>query len=384
MTVIRTLRRPRILIVGCGDVGLRCVERLRGRARVFALTSQPSRRPLLRAAGTVPLVGDLDARASLARLAGLAPTVLHLAPPPKTGCDDRRTQALIAALTARRRSPARSTPNSLRAGSAVTRWRRSAVPQTRLAPALRGAAVGGALQRRRVPHLPLSPLFSRRGAPAAAVPRTPAIVTDGVLATAPRGHARLRIVYASTTGVYGDCGGARIDETRTPRPATPRATRRVAAERRLRRAGARGALTATIARIPGIYAADRLPLARLQKRTPALAEADDVYTSHIHADDLAAILVRLATHGRPSRVIHASDDSELKMGAYFDRVADAFGLARAPRVSRADAERQLDPLLLSFMRESRRLSNRRLKCELRVRLRYPGVEDFLRTLPPPA
>jgi nucleoside-diphosphate-sugar epimerase len=327
MTATRTLRRPRILIVGCGDVGLRCVEQLRDRARLIALTSQPSRLSALRAAGTVPLVGDLDARRSLARLAGLAPTVLHLAPPPKTGDDDRRTQALIAALTVRRRSPARP---------------------------------------------------SRQ---AAARSKASVIVPDRGRAT---GRPRVRVVYASTTGVYGDCGGVRLDETRTPRPATSRAMRRVAAERRLRRATAHGALSATIARIPGIYAADRLPLARLEKRTPALVETDDVYTSHIHADDLAAILVRLATHGLPSRVIHASDDSELRMAEYFDRVADAFGLARAPRVSRADAQRQIDPLLLSFMSESRRLSNRRLKCELRMRLRYPTVDDFLRTLPPRA
>lgn len=379
MTVIRTLRRPRILIVGCGDVGLRCVERLRGRARLFALTSTPSRRLTLRAAGTVPLVGDLDARATLARLAGLAPTVLHLAPPPKTGDDDRRTQALIAALTARRRSPARSPSRSRAASGTVGRLRRlvaQRTPPATFRPAFQpGIESAGPLLGGRLPS---------RGAPMAAYPEASAIVPDRGFATGGRRRSRLRIVYASTTGVYGDCGGARIDETRTPHPVTPRAIRRVAAERRLRRATARGALTATIARIPGIYAADRLPLARLEKRTPALTEADDVYTSHIHADDLAAILVRLATHGRPSRVIHASDDSELRMGEYFDRVADAFGLPRAPRVSRVDAQQRIDPLLLSFMSESRRLSNRRLKRELRVRLRYPGVGDFLRTLPPRA
>jgi nucleoside-diphosphate-sugar epimerase len=372
MTVIRTLRRPRILIVGCGDVGLRCVERLRGRARLFSLTSTPSRRLSLRAAGTVPLVGDLDTRATLTRLAGLAPTVLHLAPPPKTGDDDRRTEALIAALTARRRSPARS-PSGLRAaGGAVTPLRRF-VALRRQTLSRHGTLSAGPPLRGRLPL---------RGSPAAAYPEASAIVPDRAFATGGLRRSRLHVVYASTTGVYGDCGGVRIDETRTPRPATPRAIRRVAAEQRLRRATARGALAATIARIPGIYAADRLPLARLEKRTPALKEADDVYTSHIHADDLAAVLVRLATHGRPSRVIHASDDSELRMGEYFDRVADAFGLARAPRISRENAQQQIDPLLLSFMSESRRLSNRRLKRELRVRLRYPRVDDFLRTLPP--
>jgi nucleoside-diphosphate-sugar epimerase len=343
MIATRTLRRARILIVGSGDVGLRCVAQLReraDRARVFALARRPERMAPLRAAGAVPVRGDLDARASLARLAGLADVVLHLAPPQKAGDDDLRTRSLIAALTARRRAAAR--------------------------PALAGTSS-------RV----LRPDFGQvaRFGPSGIVP-------EPIRRPLHARRKRLKLVYASTTGVYGDCGGARIDETRPVRPANARAIRRVSAERQLRQATARGALTATIARIPGIYAANRLPLARLEKRTPALVERDDVYTSHIHADDLAAILLRLATHGRPARTIHASDDSELKMGEYFDRVADAFGLARAPRVSRAEAQRELEPVLLSFMRESRRLANTRLKRELRVRLRYPDVDAFLRTRPP--
>ena len=341
MKATRNYRRPRVLIVGCGDVGMRCVPLLRPRAHIFALTSHAGRRAELRAAGVTPLVGDLDVRRSLMRLAGLAPTVLHLAPPQKTGDDDRRTRALLATLSARR-------DVALRA--AVT-------------PAV---SLTGRLRRG---------LLSVRAS--WALSETANIVPDGVRRLA-GSRASVRLVYASTTGVYGDCGGAWIDETRATQPANARAKRRVSAERQLRRATARGSVAASIARIPGIYARNRLPLARLEKGTPALIDADDVYTNHIHADDLAAILVRLATHGKPARAIHASDDSSLKMGAYFDAVADAFGLPRAPRITRAQAEERIDPSLLSFMRESRRLVNRRLKDELRVRLRYPSVEDFLR------
>ncbi|MEX3787172.1 NAD-dependent epimerase/dehydratase family protein [Paraburkholderia sp. BR14374] len=336
MKATRNFRRPRVLIVGCGDVGMRCVPLLRPRAHVFALTSHAARCDELRAAGLTPLVGDLDVRRSLKRLARLAPTVLHLAPPQKSGDDDRRTRALLATLGAAGRMNASAA-------------RPSVAPIARL----------------------------RRARASSLDAETPAIVPDGVC-QAGASRAPVRVVYASTTGVYGDCGGAWIDETRAMRPANARAKRRVSAERQLRRATARGSVAASIARIPGIYAANRLPLARLEKGTPALVDADDVYTNHIHADDLAAILVRLATHGRPARALHASDDSSLKMGEYFDAVADAFGLARAPRITREQAERQIDPMLLSFMRESRRLVNRRLKEELRVRLRYPSVDDFLR------
>lgn len=336
MIATRTLRRPRALIVGCGDVGLRCVAQWRGarcNPRIVALTSHPARRDALRDAGATPIVGNLDQRATLRRIAGLARTVLHLAPPQPDGRDDRRTRALIAALSMPARRPGQP-------ASAVGRLR-----------TLRAAS-------RQV------------GAPG----RKARIVPDGLRAP--------RLVYASTTGVYGDCGGARIDETRPLRPANPRAFRRVSAERQLRAATARGVLSARIVRIPGIYAENRLPLARLERGTPALAAADDVYTNHIHADDLATILRRAAERGRPARAVHASDDSELRMGDYFDRVAQAFGLPRPPRISRADAERQLEPTLLSFMRESRRLSNARLKTELCVSLRYPTVDEFLQTLAP--
>jgi nucleoside-diphosphate-sugar epimerase len=345
MKATRNFRRPRVLIVGCGDVGMRCVPLLQPRAHIFALTSHAARCAELRAAGVTPLVGDLDERRSLKRLAGLAPTVLHLAPPQKTGDGDQRTRALLATLGARRHGMRRTLPAS--ATTPVGRQRRA-----------------------------LSQVRARSRA-SWAQSETAGIVPDRGYRTA-ASRAPVKLVYASTTGVYGDCGGAWIDETRPVRAANARAKRRVSAERQLRRATARRSVLASIARIPGIYADTRLPLARLEKGTPALSAADDVYTNHIHADDLAAILVRLMLRGKPSRVIHASDDSSLKMGEYFDAVADAFGLARPPRITRAEAEQQIDPNLLSFMRESRRLVNRRLKQELRVQLRYPSVEDFLR------
>ena len=280
--------RPRVLIIGCGDVGMRLLPLLTPHFRVFATTSQPERRAELRAAGAVPLVADLDHPASLRRLAGLAPWVVHLAPPPAEGALDRRTRNLTAILP-------------------------------------------------------------EQG----------------------------RLVYVSTTGVYGDCGGALFDESRPVAPRNPRALRRVDAERTLRRwARASGAALA-ILRVPGIYAADRLPLKRLREGTPALIEADDVYTNHIHADDLAAIIARALFRALPNRVYHAVDDSEMKMAEYFDAVADAYQLPRPPRLPRAELQQAVTPALLSFMSESRRLRNGRIKRELGVRLRYPTVASAL-------
>ncbi len=243
-----------LLIVGCGDIGLRAARLLRGRWRVLALTSSPSRLATLRAAGAVPLQGDLDNAQTLARLAGLADAVLHLAPPAPSGEHDRRTAHLVHALA---RSP------------------------------------------------------------------------------------RLRcLVYGSTSGVYGDAAGAWVDETRALCPATDRARRRVDAEARLRRFGRQSGVRVTLLRIPGIYALDRSggdPRERLRRGAPLLAAEDDVFTNHIHADDLARACVLALHRGLPQRAINASDDSELRMGEYFDLAADLYGLPRPPRLSREQA-----------------------------------------------
>jgi nucleoside-diphosphate-sugar epimerase len=281
---------------------VRCARLLTRKVRLIALSSSPERVTRLREQGITPLSGNLDQAASLARLAGLATRVLHLAPPRSDSAEDwwrdPRTVALLRVL--RRRTP------------------------------------------------PLS------------------------------------LVYGSTSGVYGDCGGARVDETRAVQPRTPRAQRRADAEAAVRHFGRAARVRASVLRIPGIYAPDRVggtPRERLLKRTPVLVDSDDVYTNHIHADDLARVAVAALWRGRPQRIYNVNDDSELKMGAYFDLAADLYGLARSPRVTRTAAQDELSLMLLSFMGESRRMNNARLKSELRVRLRYPTVASGLRFPP---
>jgi nucleoside-diphosphate-sugar epimerase len=294
-------RRERVLIVGCGDVGLRAARELGAgrRVRLIALTSNPARADALRAAGITPLAGNLDDPHSLRRLAGLASRVLHLAPPPSEGHSD---------------------------------WRSD--------------------------------------------PRTRALVRALAQRTPPRS-----LVYGSTTGVYGDRQGAWTSEAVPARPHTPRAWRRVDAEDTVRWLGRAIGVRASVLRIPGIYANDReggTPRDRLLRGTPVLRAEDDVYTNHVHADDLARACVLALWRGRAQRVVHAVDDTALKMGDYFDLAADVYGLPRPPRVARNAAQDQLPLMLLSFMGESRRLTNQRLKHELRLRLRYPTVAEGLR------
>jgi len=289
------LGRPRLLLVGCGDVGLRIVARLRGRFRIFGTVTQPARAAALRAAGAIPLVLDLDApvtpagqrrAARRARIAGLATRVVVLAPTSARGTLDRRAPRLLHELSAGRTPPAGS-----------------------------------------------------------------------------------RLVYISTTGIYGDRGGAWTDETTPPRPGNERAQRRLDAERRLRAS----AWHAAVLRVPGIYAADRLPLERLRAGIPVPLPDQDVFTNHIHAEDLARACIAALQRAAPGRVYNTIDDTQLQLGAYLDAVADHARLPRPPRAPWDEMRAAAGPARMSFLAESRRVRNRRMKGELRVRLLYPDV-----------
>jgi nucleoside-diphosphate-sugar epimerase len=206
-------------------------------------------------------------------------------------------------------------------------------------------------------------------------PRTHHLVQALARRTAP--HS---VVYGSTSGVYGDCDGAWIDETRTVNPTTPRAQRRVDAENRLASWGRRGMPRVNVLRIPGIYALDReggTPRERLAKGTPVLQAADDVYTNHIHADDLARATVLALWRGQALRMLNVNDDSDLHMADYMDLAASLWDMPKPPRISRTQAEKDLPPMTLSFMSESRRMNNQRLKQSLRYKLRYPTVREGL-------
>jgi nucleoside-diphosphate-sugar epimerase len=201
--------------------------------------------------------------------------------------------------------------------------------------------------------------------------------TQNLLATLSQGKLPKKLIYISTSGVYGDCGGAQVSESYRLNPQSARGLRRVDAENRIRAWAKRNRVNISILRVPGIYAEDRLPLERLQAGSPAIVSTQDSFTNHIHAFDLARIIVATTRHGKPNRVYNTCDDSQLQMGDYFDAVADAFQLPNPPRLPREEVKRLVSPMLWSFMNESRRLTNSRMKQELRVKLKYPTVADTL-------
>ena len=372
--VPRRFRRQRLLIIGCGDVGQRVVRQLHHGWQVIGVARSDETLQKIRTAGALAMQAD-DAH----RLARWATHILHAAPPASRDGEvtDRLTRGWLQAL-ARARGQRAST---------TSRPGRTHRLGARSAAALLAVPAPAAQARSQSQHAP-----------------------------APR------LVYLSTTGVYGDRGGAFTRETDTLQPLTDRARRRVDAERQVRfglhcpdgsNAGSRRAdgphadstrsdgahrdsarlsgprhrrlqpppLPALVLRVPGIYAADRLPVERLRQQVPALIPADDVITNHIHADDLARIARTALLRGPRQRVINAVDDSQMTLGDYLDQVADRLGLPRPPRHSRAELTRTLSEVRMSFMRESRRLDSRRLKRELRVRLQWPTVTEFLARAP---
>ncbi|TDR27843.1 SDR family oxidoreductase [Hydromonas duriensis] len=191
------------------------------------------------------------------------------------------------------------------------------------------------------------------------------------------GGAPRHLVYISTSGVYGDCAGAWVDETCPLNPESERAVRRADAERQLMDFAKRHGMTLTILRAPGIYSLERLPLERLRRGLPVLNEDEDGFSNHIHADDLAMMCVAALAQPSGIKVYNASDDLPLKMGDWFCLLAKAAGLPAPPRMERTALEAALPPMQWSFVRESRRLSNEKIKNELAVRLRYPSVKHFL-------
>lgn len=189
-----------------------------------------------------------------------------------------------------------------------------------------------------------------------------------------------RVIYISTSGVYGDRAGGWVDEDTPPAPGTDRARRRLDAETTLRAWGRESGVKVNILRVGGIYGPGRWPLERLQAGTPVLREEECGYTNRIHADDLAAICVAAAERGGPDRIYNVSDGRNGTMTEYFNAVADRFGLPRPPAITMAEAQQRLSPAMLSYLTESRRMDNRRLLQELGVTLRYPDLAAGLKEI----
>jgi nucleoside-diphosphate-sugar epimerase len=282
-----------VLIVGCGDIGVR-VAGLLDCATLSGVVRSAASASRLRACGIVPKLLDLDAPFDADDLGVHDSELYYLAPPPSEGVTDPRVARLCEALR--------------------------------------------------------------------------------------EGNRPRKVVYLSTSAVYGDCGGRWIDESEPLQPGTQRGIRRLDAERRWLAWGERVAVPVVLLRVPGIYGPGRLPVERLRKRLPVLAEQQSPFSNRIHADDLARVCLLAMQRGRGGEAYNVSDGKPTSMSDYFNRVADALGLPRPPVVDRSAAERQLSASMLSFLSESKRLLNSKMLTELGVKLRYADLDQGLADL----
>lgn len=286
-----------VLIVGCGDIGLRvaALERAGG-ASVAALARGDASQLRLKKAGISAVAGDLDQPETLVHLPAGDTDLYYFAPPPGHGTTDPRLRAFLRAMEA------------------------------------------GPMPR--------------------------------------------RIVYISTTGVYGDCAGEWVTEARPPNPQADRSRRRLDAESGLLDFRSKTGVSVVILRVPGIYGPGRLPVERLRSRAPVVQESEAPYSNRIHADDLAPIAVAAMRRGRDGEVYNVSDGHPTTMTDYFNRVPDLLGVPHPPALPLAEASARVSEGMRSYFAESRRLDNRKMLEDLGIELRYPDLDRGLAACAP--
>ncbi len=284
---------PDILIVGCGDIGVRVaqLEKQAGR-KVSGLVRSEEGAERLRSYGIVPVMGTLDDLTSLSDLPTGGKLVYYFAPPTGGGPFDSRMRSFCQAVSA--------------------------------------------------------------------------------------GPLPEKVVYMSTSGVYGDCGGEWVTEETPLNPQTSRAQRRVDAETTLKEWGQEHSVPVVILRVTGIYGPGRLPLARIQQGHPVLREEESPPTNRIHADDLAVVSVKAAETATDGDIFNVSDGQPGTMTQYFNLVSELLDLPPLPQVDMEEAKRVMNPMMLSYLTETRRMDNRKMIDQLGVTLTYPNLKAGLK------
>lgn len=285
-----------ILIIGCGDIGLRVATILQQNdTQITGLCRHPHSAAKLAEHSIRPLTWDLDDGRNLPLLRSHYDVIYYFAPPPLSGDTDPRIQRFLALLT---------------------------------------------LQK----------------------------ITS------------TRLILISTSGVYGDHQGASVDETTPPNPQASRSKRRYDAETQLTIWAKQSNIPYNILRVGGIYGPGRLPEKRIRDQVPVLQEYLAPCTNRIHADDLAAICIKVASHGKPNRLYNVCDGQHGNMTEYFFTIADAMGLPRPPEINWQQAEKSISPGMMSYLKESRSLDISRLQKDLDIQFQYPDLVSGLKAI----
>jgi len=187
-----------------------------------------------------------------------------------------------------------------------------------------------------------------------------------------------KFVLISTTGVYGDCKGAWIDESTPLNPVADRALRRADAEQQVQQFCSRLDIPLVILRVPGIYGPGRVPVARIKSGQPVVSKQDSPFTNRIHADDLVNVCEKALLNPNISGIYNVTDGHPGTMYDYFTGVASAMNLPAPPVISLQQAQHQLSAGMLSYMAESRRIGNSKLLKDFAIELQYPDLQAGLK------
>jgi nucleoside-diphosphate-sugar epimerase len=182
------------------------------------------------------------------------------------------------------------------------------------------------------------------------------------------------LVYLSTTAVYGDTGGATVDESTPPAPSSARGRRRLDAEHAVLDFGRANGVPVRVLRVPGIYGPGRLPLERIRQGAPMVRARDAGPGNRIHVEDLAAVSLAAADYRGSEQIFNVGDGGHASMTEYFRAVAHAAGLADPPELPLDELLAHVTPAMRGFLVERRRVDTRRMRTVLGFQPRYATLE----------
>ena len=185
-----------------------------------------------------------------------------------------------------------------------------------------------------------------------------------------------RLVLISTTGVYGDCQGAWIDEDTPANPQTDRARRRLDAEQFATDWTKQNDVGLAILRVGAIYGPHRVPLDRIRRGMTLPPASDSGYLNRIHVDDLTAICIA-AAYSDSNGIFNVSDGYPMKMAEYMNLVSEIWGLPKVTVSSNPVDLEANSRAMRQYLNESRRIDNSRVIRELSVELQYPSAKQGL-------
>lgn len=188
----------------------------------------------------------------------------------------------------------------------------------------------------------------------------------------------MKVVLISTTGVYGDYKGEWVDEQSEASPQTDRGKRRLSSEQQWLEWGSRNFVSVSVLRAPGIYAYSRIPRQRIAKKIPVVSAEECGFTNRVHADDLARACIQTMDKAVHTDIYNVTDGRPGKISEYLQAAAKVLEMPPLPEISMQQAQQELSEGMLSYLSESRKISNRKLIDELGFELLYPNFRIGLR------